>query len=96
MQYHVINAFGNPVRLRLLCCLAKGQKNVQDLIENCGLAQSAVSQHLTKLKQAGLVTSKKDGKFVYYNLTHHKAAKLAHELELFEKDVTKKEVKKNK
>lgn len=94
MQYTVINAFGNPVRLRLLCCLAKGQKNVQELIENCGLAQSAVSQHLTKLKQAGLVISKQDGKFVYYSLTHQKAAQLAHELEQFEKDLTKKEVKK--
>lgn len=94
MQYTIINAFGNPVRLKLLCCLSKGKKNVQELIDTCGLAQSAVSQHLTKLKEAGLVTSTQDGKYMYYTLIHKKAAKLAHDLEQFEKDVTKKGVSK--
>lgn len=89
MQYTVINAFCNPVRLKLLCCLSKGKKNVQELIDNCGLAQSAVSQHLTKLKQAGLVANKKEGKYIYYELTHKKAAKLAHELTELEKEVKK-------
>lgn len=88
MQYPVIDAFANQVRLKLICCLAKGRKNVRELIENCGLAQSAVSQHLTKLKQAGLVTDEKEGKYVYYSLKHPKAAKLAHQLEELIKEVT--------
>lgn len=89
MQYTVFNALGNPVRLRLLCCLSKGKKNVRELIQNCGLAQSAVSQHLTKLKQAGLVSSQKNGKYMYYSLTHPKAAQLAHEIDALEKEVNK-------
>ncbi len=83
MEYPLIDAFANVVRLKLLCCLANGRKNVNELIGNCGLAQSAVSQHLIKLKKAGLVTDKKEGKYVYYSLSHPKAAKLARELENF-------------
>jgi DNA-binding transcriptional ArsR family regulator len=77
MEYPVLNAFSNSVRLKLLCCLSKNRKNVQELMENCGLSQSAVSQHLTKLKKAGLVENEKSGKFVYYSLTNPKTAKIA-------------------
>ena len=89
MEYSVIDAFANPVRLKLLCCLSKGRKNVRELISMCGLAQSAVSQHLTKLKQAGLVTDEKEGKYVYYFLVHPKAAKLAKQMEEFIKAMEK-------
>ena len=87
MKYDVINALANPTRLKILCCLAKGKKNVQELINNCSLAQSAVSQHLTKLKQAGLVNTQKDGKFVYYSLINTKAAKIAQQIQELIKEV---------
>ena len=77
------------MRLKLLCCLSKGRKNVQELIDTCGLAQSAVSQHLTKLKRAGLVQDTKEGKYVYYSLLHPKSAKLAKQIETFVKEVNK-------
>ncbi len=85
MEYAVVTALANPVRLKLLCCLSKGRKNVQELIGNCGLSQSAVSQHLMKLRNAGLVRDEKEGKYVYYSLINIKAAKLAHEIEEFVK-----------
>ena len=84
-NYSLVNAFANPVRLKLLCCLSKGKKNVQELIQTCNLAQSAVSQHLIKLKLAGLVRDKKEGKYVYYSLIHPKVAKVAKQIE----DLTK-------
>lgn len=77
MEKDIIAAFSNPVRLKLLCCLSKGKKNVMELISNCGLSQSAVSQHLFKLKYAGLVTDKKEGRFIYYSLTYPKTGKIA-------------------
>ena len=77
MEYPVINAFSNSVRLKLLCCLEKDSKNVHELIANCGLAQSAVSQHLKKLKKAGLVKTRRDGKYIYYSLSTKKTAKVA-------------------
>lgn len=87
MQYSVIDAFGNTVRLKLICCLSKKRKTVQELISKCGLAQSAISQHLSKLKQAGLVKDEKEGKYVYYSLIYPQAAQLAHQIGKFTKEV---------
>lgn len=87
MEEKIINAFSNPVRLKLLCCLAGGSKNVQELIGNCGLAQSAVSQHLTKLKNAGLVKTRRNGKFIYYSLLTRRVGNMAEVLSNFVKEV---------
>lgn len=77
MEYLAIDAFSNPVRIKLLCCIAQKSKNVQELIENCGLAQSAVSQHLIKLKKADLVKTRRHGKYIYYSLMNKKTAEVA-------------------
>lgn len=87
MEYSVINAFSNSVRLKLLCCLSEESKNVEQLISNCGLAQSAVSQHLNKLKKAGLVKSRRKGRFIYYSLSSKKTGKVANVLTEFIKEV---------
>lgn len=89
MQYSPLDAFANPVRLKLICCLSKGKKNVQELIANCGLAQSAVSQHLTKLKRAGLVQHQKNGQYVYYSLLYPKSATLAKKIQEFIQEIQK-------
>ena len=75
-----IYAFSNPVRLKLLCCLEKKSSNVNELIDNCGLAQSAVSQHLMKLRKAGLVKTNRRGKYIYYSLVDKKSGQLASNL----------------
>ena len=74
-----VNAFSNPIRLKLLCCLNKKSSNVNELTNSCGLAQSAVSQHLSKLKSAGLVKSKRRGKYIYYSLENEKIGHLAND-----------------
>lgn len=74
MIYDIYSAFGNGVRAKLILCLAKKPKNVTELISTCHLSQSAVSQHLTKLKKAGIVESKKDGQSVWYSLKYKNAA----------------------
>lgn len=91
MENLVLGALSNPTRLKLLRCLSKGKKNVAELIGTCGLAQSAVSQHLTKLKNAGLISDEKQGKFVYYSLVYPKVTILAQQIEKFIKEVEKKE-----
>jgi len=77
MKNDLYSALGNKVRISLIKCLSEKQKNVSQLIENCGLAQSAVSQHLTKLKNAGLLETKKEGKEIWYSLKHSQTAKIA-------------------
>jgi DNA-binding transcriptional ArsR family regulator len=77
MEYLAIDALSNPVRIKLLCCLSKKSKNVAELITNCGLAQSAVSQHLIKLKKADLVKTRRHGKFIYYSLKGTRTGEVA-------------------
>jgi DNA-binding transcriptional ArsR family regulator len=73
----IIKTLGNPIRLNLISCLSKKSKTVTQMIESCGLSQSAVSQHLTKLRSAGLVKDTKKGREVYYSLTSKKLANIA-------------------
>jgi DNA-binding transcriptional ArsR family regulator len=87
MAYDVYAALGNPVRAKLILCLAKKPKSVSELICTCGMAQSAVSQHLAKLKRAGLVVATKDGKTVWYSLKTEKAADICRLLTSLEREV---------
>ncbi len=89
MTSDILSSFSNETRLKLLLCLSKGEKNVTELIGNCGLSQSAVSQHLEKLRSSGLVQTKKVGKEVYYSLVHKKAAELSSELLSFKESINK-------
>ena len=59
--------FGNEERVKLLHCLKK-KKSVGDLLFSCNLSQSALSQHLKVLKDGNVVTSERDGKFIYYKI----------------------------
>ncbi|MCL5019208.1 MAG: metalloregulator ArsR/SmtB family transcription factor [Patescibacteria group bacterium] len=87
MKSTVLSSFSNLVRLQLITCLSIGEKNVTQLIGNCGLSQSAVSQHLEKLRRAGLVTTRREGKEIYYKLTYPKAARVSSELQTFLKEI---------
>lgn len=60
--------------------MSEGKKNVTELIEKCTLSQSAVSQHLEKLRSSGIVKSEKVGKEVYYTLVNPEVAKLSHDI----------------
>lgn len=79
--------FGSSARLKLLACLKKKKKNVSDLIKNCGLSQSAVSQHLAKLKSLKLVKCQKKGKEIYYQLTKKSLGELSQKLLVFLKNL---------
>jgi DNA-binding transcriptional ArsR family regulator len=86
MTTDAYSVFGNKIRVRLILCLSKKSKNVSELILNCGLSQSAVSQHLGKLKRAGFVQTSKSGKEIYYSLTHRESARIAELIMKMEKD----------
>lgn len=63
-------------RLVLLCQLAEGERSVGDLATYVGLAQSAASQHLAKLRVDGLVATRRDGQTIYYRLVDPAAIKV--------------------
>jgi DNA-binding transcriptional ArsR family regulator len=63
-------------RLVLLCQLAEGERSVGDLATYVGLAQSAASQHLAKLRVDGLVATRREGQTIYYRLVDPAAIKV--------------------
>ncbi len=77
MKFDVYSAFGNQIRTKLILCLSNKPKNVTELIQSCNLSQSAISQHLSKLKKAGIAKSTKLGQTVLYSLKQPKAAKIS-------------------
>jgi len=54
-------ALSEPVRLRLLNALMQGEKNVTQLVEAAETGQANVSKHLSVLKQAGMISTRRDG-----------------------------------
>lgn len=61
-------ALGHPHRLEILEHLAQGERGVEAVAERAGLAVANASQHLQQLRRAGLVTTRRDGRFVRYRL----------------------------
>lgn len=67
VQVH--KAIGHPVRLRLLAVLRSGPLCVCQMTVVVKLAASTVSEHLSELRRAGLVSERKDGRWVEYRLS---------------------------
>jgi DNA-binding transcriptional ArsR family regulator len=63
---------GNSTRLKLLYLLESlSEVSVSDISELLGVSVSAVSQHLSKLRARGLVSSRRDAQTIYYRLAEH-------------------------
>lgn len=58
----------NANRLLILCHLVESEQTVGALVEAVGLSQSAISQHLAKMRQEGIVMGEKRGQLVFYRI----------------------------
>jgi ArsR family transcriptional regulator len=67
----VAKTLGHGHRLDLLEHVAQGERSVETLAQRTGLSIANASQHLQQLRRAGLVTARRDGKFIYYRLADH-------------------------
>ena len=74
---HQFRALGDETRLRLLEILVAGERTVADLMDATGLGQSLVSHHLRSLRQAGLVTTRRDGRWIHYGTSKPALASVA-------------------
>ena len=61
-------ALGDETRLRILELLVDGERSVAELIDLTGLGQSLVSHHLRTLRDAGLVVTRRDGRWIFYDI----------------------------
>ncbi|MEU6756518.1 metalloregulator ArsR/SmtB family transcription factor [Streptomyces sp. NPDC046685] len=75
----VLALLADRTRLALMERLGRGEADVTTLTASCGAARPSVSQHLAKLRLAGLVTARKDGRRVVYALSHGHLRRLVDE-----------------
>lgn len=70
----LLKSMANESRLLVLCHLAaEGELSVGQLQDRVGLGQSALSQHLAKLREEGLVATRKESQTVFYSVGDPKA-----------------------
>ncbi|NMO49884.1 helix-turn-helix transcriptional regulator [Actinoplanes sp. TBRC 11911] len=75
----MLSLLGDVTRLRLAAELRRGERDVSTLTEAVGAARPAVSQHLAKLRLAGLVTMRRDGRRALYSLADDHVRRLVAE-----------------
>ena len=69
----LMKVLSNPDRLMLLCQLSQGEKRVGELEDILGIVQPTLSQQLTVLREEELVTTRRDGKNIYYQIASPQA-----------------------
>ena len=72
----LMKTLGHKGRLMVLCHLASGEKSVGDLSEKLGIPQSPLSQHLSRMRQEGLVTTRREAQNIFYSLKADDARKV--------------------
>ncbi|MFN3229694.1 MAG: ArsR/SmtB family transcription factor [Asticcacaulis sp.] len=72
----LLKLMANEQRLLLLCRIAEEEVSVGDLSDYVGLAQSAVSQHLAKLRAEGVVSTRREAQTIYYRLSNTAAREI--------------------
>ena len=71
-----LKAITHPLRLKILCVLGKHEMSVQEIVDYVGTSQSNVSQHLTIMREKGLLHSRKDSNRVFYRISENRASLL--------------------
>jgi ArsR family transcriptional regulator, virulence genes transcriptional regulator len=66
----ICQVLADPKRLRLIDALRDGERSVGQLADALGATYPNISQHLNVMRDAGLVTSRRDGTTIYYRLAY--------------------------
>ena len=73
----LLKLLANETRLLILCRLvATGEMSVNAIVAAAGLGQSAISQHLAKLREDNLVATRRDGQTIYYRIADENVARV--------------------
>ena len=76
LQAKLFRGFADPSRLSILQALRDSERTVSELVQSTGLTQPNVSNHLSCLRDCGLVSLRQQGRFAYYSLSDDRVAKL--------------------
>jgi DNA-binding transcriptional ArsR family regulator len=72
----MLKSMAHPQRLIILGYLASGEKTVSELVENCEISQSRISQYLIRMKMDGLLECERVGKYQYYKIADERLIEL--------------------
>jgi ArsR family transcriptional regulator len=72
----MLKSMAHPQRLIILGYLANGEKTVSELVENCEISQSRISQFLIRMKMEGLLECRRHGKYQYYAIADERIIEL--------------------
>lgn len=72
----LLKLLANEDRLMILCLLTQGEKNVKDIQLLTGISQPTLSQQLTILREEGVVSTTREGKFIFYKLICHEVVQV--------------------
>lgn len=72
----LLSLLANPHRLRILCALLDGERSVSSLEPLVGLSQSALSQHLARLRESRVVTTRREAQSIYYRIGDDRAVEI--------------------
>lgn len=76
----LLKSLAHPARLRVLCQLVEGEASVTELQAQVGLSMSALSQHLALMREAALVSTRREGQTIFYALADSPALGVMHAL----------------
>jgi DNA-binding transcriptional ArsR family regulator len=68
MAAELFALLSTPTRLRIVCVLCQGEKNVGELLERVGVSQPNISQHLGVLYRGGVLARRRAGSQIYYRI----------------------------
>lgn len=89
VKARLFRGFSDPSRLKILESLRAGGMTVGAIVEKTGLSQSNVSNHLSCLRDCGLVAAEQRGKFVAYSLSDQRVNELLTLAEMLLADVAR-------
>ena len=69
----LLKALSNEKRLLIVCSLTHAERSVGELEEIVGLSQSALSQHLARLRKDGVLKTRREAQTIYYSIKHEHA-----------------------
>jgi ArsR family transcriptional regulator, arsenate/arsenite/antimonite-responsive transcriptional repressor len=64
----IARTLGDPTRIRIIAALRNGELCVCELVDALGISQSSLSSHLQICRQSGVVTTRKESRWIYYSL----------------------------
>lgn len=72
LQSEICIALANPKRLQILNLLKNGEMSAGEMVKAMQIPKANLSQHLTILKQKGILSSRREGTSIYYTIAHRK------------------------